>query len=769
MSTLSDVGTKVGSEFKADRARITTVENDKVDKVVGKQLSTEDYSTAEKSKLAGIEDGAEINVVTSVASKVGDVTLDKTDVGLANVDNTADINKDVLSATKLSTSRNIELSGGVSGTVAFDGSSDVNVVTTVDSVDASAITSGTIDADRLPSYVDDVLEYADLATFPVVGETGKIYIALDTNKTYRWSGSTYVYITSGAVDSVAGKTGVVTLVKDDVGLSLVDNTADASKNVLSATKWTTARTIALAGDITGSASVDGSANVTITTTVQPNSVALGTDTTGNYVAGVTAGQGITISGTAGEGWSPTIALSALDLTLFPTSNFKKSVKVATTANITLSGVQTIDGISVVAGDRVLVKNQTTASQNGIYIVNASTWTRSVAADGVNEIDSAVVGVDQGTTNGGRFFKNTFKTTDTVGTTAMPWYEVATTSSTVSSANTLATARTVQTNLGSTTSASFNGSANITPGVIGTLPVSNGGTGATTLTGLVKGNGTSAMSSAVAGTDYVVPSGSITGNASTATKLATAITINGVSFNGTADIVAPTNLTIGTRTTTSVPIESSSGTNASIPVATTTLAGVMSSADKVKLDGIAVGAEVNVATNLGITAGTTAGPIVTSSTGTNATLPTATASASGVVTTGNQTWAGVKTFSSNPISTATQSTAVNALTRKDYVDTALASKANQSTTYTKTEIDNVNLLRADKYLAAQNVVNMSYNLNGKLEKVQYNNATDVDYEVLTYNLDGKLSNVAHYVGSVLKGNTVLSYVNGKLISAPFTAV
>ena len=308
-----------------------------------------------------------------------------------------------------------------------------------------------------------------------------------------------------------------------------------SGNAGTATKLTTARTISLTGDVTGSVSFDGSADASISATIAANSVALGTDTTGNYVAGVTAGQGITISGTAGEGWSPTIALSALDLTLFPTSNFKKSVKVATTANITLSGVQTIDGISVVAGDRVLVKDQTTASQNGIYIVNASTWTRSTAADGANEIDSAVVGVDQGTTNGGRFFTNTFKTTDTVGTTAMPWYEVATTSSTVSSANTLATARTVQTNLGSTASASFNGSANITPGVTGTLPVSNGGTGATTLTGLVKGNGTSAMSAAVAGTDYVVPSGSITGNASTATTLQTARTISGVSFNGSANI------------------------------------------------------------------------------------------------------------------------------------------------------------------------------------------------------------------------------------------
>lgn len=73
--------------------------------------------------------------------------------------------------------------------------------------------------------------------------------------------------------------------------------------------------------------------------------------------------------------------------------------------------------------------------------------------------------------------------------------------TTGSAAKLTTPRTLQTNLASTATASFDGTANATPGVTGTLPVGNGGTGATTLTGLVKGNGTSAMTAAVAGTDF----------------------------------------------------------------------------------------------------------------------------------------------------------------------------------------------------------------------------------------------------------------------------
>lgn len=54
--------------------------------------------------------------------------------------------------------------------------------------------NGKIPAAQLPSYVDDVLEYEDMSSFPLSGETGKIYIARDTNKTYRWSGITYVEI-----------------------------------------------------------------------------------------------------------------------------------------------------------------------------------------------------------------------------------------------------------------------------------------------------------------------------------------------------------------------------------------------------------------------------------------------------------------------------------------------------------------------------------------------------------------------------------------------
>ena len=70
---------------------------------------------------------------------------------------------------------------------------------------ASALTAkadlvdGKIPEAQLPSYVDDVVEYANLAAFPATGESGKVYVAQDTNKTYRWSGSAYVEISGGIV------------------------------------------------------------------------------------------------------------------------------------------------------------------------------------------------------------------------------------------------------------------------------------------------------------------------------------------------------------------------------------------------------------------------------------------------------------------------------------------------------------------------------------------------------------------------------------------
>lgn len=138
-----------GWDAKATAAALTTETNTrisedllKVDKVAGKQLSTQDYSTTEKNKLAAISGTNTGDETTStILNKIGD--------------------------------------------------------------------GSKINSSYLPSFVDDVIEVASFAALPVTGETGKIYVTINTNFEYRWSGSIYVRIVAspGSTDEVAEGSG----------------------------------------------------------------------------------------------------------------------------------------------------------------------------------------------------------------------------------------------------------------------------------------------------------------------------------------------------------------------------------------------------------------------------------------------------------------------------------------------------------------------------------------------------------------------------------
>jgi hypothetical protein len=99
---------------------------------------------------------------------------------------------------------------------------------------------------------------------------------------------------------------------------------------------------------------------------------------------------------------------------------KAACDVATTANITLSGLQTIDAYTTLAGDRVLVKNQSTSSQNGIYIAVAGAWTRSSDMDVWSEVPGAYTVILNGSANIDTAWVCTASKTGTIGVTAMPW-------------------------------------------------------------------------------------------------------------------------------------------------------------------------------------------------------------------------------------------------------------------------------------------------------------------------------------------------------------
>jgi len=97
---------------------------------------------------------------------------------------------------------------------------------------------------------------------------------------------------------------------------------------------------------------------------------------------------------------------------------KQSVKAATINNITLSGTQTVDGVTLAVNDRVLVKNQSTANQNGLYSVQSGAWARTLDADTWDELVGAYVFVEQGTTNADTGWVCTSDAGGTLGTTAV---------------------------------------------------------------------------------------------------------------------------------------------------------------------------------------------------------------------------------------------------------------------------------------------------------------------------------------------------------------
>lgn len=185
----------------------------------------------------------------------------------------------------------------------------------------------------------------------------------------------------------------VILVKGDVGLGSVDNTSDGTKNSAIATLTNKTLTAPVINSATGIVKADvGLSNVDNVSQIAGDVVTLSTANT------YTDSQ-------------ITAALAGL--------NWKDDVVATTTVNITLSGAQTIDTVSVVAGNDVLVKDQTTQSQNGIYTVASGAWVRkSNAATGTN-ILGMVVQVDfSGGANSGTIWRLTTAAPIAVGTTAL---------------------------------------------------------------------------------------------------------------------------------------------------------------------------------------------------------------------------------------------------------------------------------------------------------------------------------------------------------------
>jgi hypothetical protein len=220
--------------------------------------------------------------------------------------------------------------------------------------------------------------------------------------------------------------------------ALVGNASTAT----TAAAWTTGRTISITGDIGyTSASLTGAGDVTGTATLPTVNSNVGdyTKITINAKGQATAGATASISDLSAPTGDVAFGANKITGLATPTAGTdaanktyvdsivqgldpKASVRVATTANITLSGTQTIDTIAVTAGQRVLVKNQSTAADNGIYVVAAGSWARSDDTDTYAKLVSAYLFVEEGATLADTSFTCTIDTGGTLGVTAITFVQ-----------------------------------------------------------------------------------------------------------------------------------------------------------------------------------------------------------------------------------------------------------------------------------------------------------------------------------------------------------
>jgi hypothetical protein len=224
---------------------------------------------------------------------------------------------------------------------------------------------------------------------------------------------------------------------------------------------------------------------------------------------------------------------------------KASCLYASTANLTLNGPQTVDGFAAVVGDRVLVKDQSVPSTNGIYIVQVGVWTRPAEADTWNELVAAFTFIEKGTINADSGWLCTIDPGGTLGTTSITWTQFSGAGQLVAGAGLLKTGN--QVDVGGTANritvaadsidiaANYAGQSSIvTVGAITTgawngniVGVVYGGSGAATFpAGYLKANGTNPFA-----TVATIPNADIAGLGSMALQNANAVAITGGTIDG----------------------------------------------------------------------------------------------------------------------------------------------------------------------------------------------------------------------------------------------
>ena len=243
--------------------------------------------------------------------------------------------------------RTISLLGNLSTGAEFNTGSHSTTLTTTGTTSVTLPTTGTLaNQAYVTSTVDSAYvqlrqdyQYSSLTGAPTIGNgtltLGVSGTGLSGSQTFtanQTGGATFT-VTSNATN--ANTAGTIVARDGSGNFSAGTITATLSGNASTASAWQTARTLSLTGDVTGtSASFTGSGDISIATTIAANSVALGTDTTGNYVASLVAGTGISV-GAAAEGGTPTVTNTGVTSV--------NSLTGAITATNLLDAIKTVDG------------------------------------------------------------------------------------------------------------------------------------------------------------------------------------------------------------------------------------------------------------------------------------------------------------------------------------------------------------------------------------------------------------------------------------------
>ena len=245
-------------------------------------------------------------------------------------------------------------------------------------------------------------------------------------------------------------------------------------------------------------------------------------------------------------------------------SWKQPVVCGTTANITLSGLQTIDGVTTVAGDRILVKSQTAPAQNGIYLASATAWSRAPDADTWDELISAICFVESGSTLAGSAWYCTIQPGGTIGTTPITWSNFS-----VAATYTAGTGLTLTDYVFSITNTGVTAAAY--------------GSASKTLTATVNAQG---QLTVLAATDIAIANTQVSGLGTMSTQSASSVAITGGSINGTtigATTAAAVNATTFTGagtgltgTATSLSIGGNAATATSATTATNLAGGATGS-------------------------------------------------------------------------------------------------------------------------------------------------------------------------------------------------